>query len=94
MKVLDYNAGKNYTDYLVKSGIESLADIDNRMMNINDIKSWEKERKNLITAYKAAYPAYMFQERSPVKSELVIKRIWKMSLKFPNQRKFLLKKHT
>jgi len=77
MKVLDYNAGKNYSDYLVKCGIESLADIDNRMINISDLKSWEKERKNLITSYKDAYPAYMFQERPPVKSELVSKYEYK-----------------
>ncbi len=73
MKVLNYNAGKNYTNFLAQKGIEALADIDKKIMSITDLTAWEEEREKLLNAYKAAYPSYMFQKRPPVKAELVSK---------------------
>lgn len=73
MKVLNYNAGRNYTDYLAKLGIKSLADIDKNIADIKDLNSWEENRIKLLKAYKDAYPKYIFEKRPPVKSKLVSK---------------------
>lgn len=76
MKVLDYNAGKNYADFLAAKGLEILNNIDRRMLSFKNLKDWESERDRLIKAYKSAYPDYLFNKRSAVKSKLVSKYVF------------------
>lgn len=71
MKVLNYNAGKNYTDYLAEKGMKILNDIDKKMLCFESLDDWKSERDGLIKAYKSSYPDYLFKKRSPVKSKMV-----------------------
>ncbi len=73
MKVLNYNAGRNYTDYLAAKGLKALSDIDTKMSAINDLASWESEKEKLVRSYKSAYPEYLFQKRPAIESKMVSK---------------------
>lgn len=73
MKVLDYNAGRNYTEYLASDAMKALKAADERMAGITNLEAWKNERSRLLKAYKDAYPKYMFKERTQVKSQLISK---------------------
>ena len=71
MKVLNYNAGRNYTDFIAGEGFKSLKAADERLFSMDSIEKWNVERDRLVRAYKAAYPDYMFEKRPRVESKLV-----------------------